>query len=272
MTRKPASMALACLCAVLFASAQVRSEEPSTPTSDAQEPFSIKDERLSPDSSAPDPCRTDAEIWSSSSQGYETSGTVEMSNSQFYMWCNQAKHTWIGRHENIRGAIPVIDSSKDDPLQFKVDKEKGYVYQKGTGTVTLLDKRVIELPIKPDSAHPRASGSALPGFAGDWEGRSNWPGILFTIAFSVPENSDVISGLKVAAECTEGVGKISFAFTEPVKMQADRSFSAASQGSTATGRLASEDSAEGTYKAPFSMKCGEKFVEVSGKWSATKKK
>jgi len=122
-----------------------KSAEPAQ-AQQAQGPFVISDKRLR-QLSGPDPCRTDAEITASSSQGYQTRGMVERFGGQFHLWCNGAKHTWIGRHENIQGAIALIDSDKENPLQFKIDKEKGYVYQKGKGTVTMSDGKVIKLPM-----------------------------------------------------------------------------------------------------------------------------
>jgi hypothetical protein len=119
----------------------------SAEVAQAQGPFVINDKRLL-QLSGPDPCRTDAEITASSSQGYQTRGIVERFGGNFHLWCNGAKHTWIGRHENIQlGAIAVIDSDKENPLQFRIDKEKGYVYQKGKGAVTMPEGRLIKLPM-----------------------------------------------------------------------------------------------------------------------------
>jgi hypothetical protein len=113
----------------------------------AQGPFVIGDRRLL-QLSGPDPCVTDAEIMASSSQGYQIRGVVHFSSGQSHLWCNGAKHTWIGRHENIQmGAIAVIDSDRTTPLQFKIEKEKGYIYQKGKGRVTMPDGKVITLPM-----------------------------------------------------------------------------------------------------------------------------
>jgi len=119
----------------------------SAQVTQAQGPFTINDKRLL-QLSGPDPCHTDAEITASSSQGYQVKGLVHFFGGQTHLWCNGAKHTWIGRHENIQlGAITLIDSDKENPLQFRIDKEKGYVYQKGKGTVTLPDGKVIKLPM-----------------------------------------------------------------------------------------------------------------------------
>lgn len=41
------------------------------------------------------------------------------------------------------GGTAVFDSSSSDPLQFKCDMRKGYIYVGGTGTVTLQGKRRI---------------------------------------------------------------------------------------------------------------------------------
>jgi len=111
----------------------------------AQEPFVIKDKRLL-DASGPDPCHTDVEIRTSIDQGYRVKGRVEVLGGKLGMWCNGAKHTWIGKHENIEGAITTLESDKDDPLQFRVDKNRGYVYVKGKGSLVMPDGKSIKLP------------------------------------------------------------------------------------------------------------------------------
>ena len=57
---------------------------------------------------------------------------------------NGARHTIIGKVE-MGGYI--FQSSDDDPLVFKVDYKKGYVYQSGTGTVTKQNGELINLDI-----------------------------------------------------------------------------------------------------------------------------
>lgn len=247
----------------------------SAQTAQAKEPFAIKDKRLL-ELSGPDPCHTDAKITASSSQGYYMGGIIHVDGGQIHLWCNGAKHTWIGRHENIQGVIALIDSDKENPLQFKIDKEKGYVYQKGKGTVTMSDGKVIKLPISvgvglKDSITP--SRSTTLDLAGEWEGTVNWQGIIFTITFSLTENKREITNLKVIYECAKGVGKIAATLTKPVTILEDNTFNfVAGQGSSGTATFVSEEYAEGSYKAPFSMKCGDDFLKISGKWTAQKKK
>lgn len=59
------------------------------------------------------------------------------------IWAHGVKHTWIGRHE-VQDHI--FEGDPGWPLVFRVDKDKGYVYLRGRGTVTTPDGRVIRLP------------------------------------------------------------------------------------------------------------------------------
>ena len=59
------------------------------------------------------------------------------------VWCHGLRHVWIGE-ATLEGYT--FDSSPDDPLQFVVDRGKGYYYDQGTGTVTAPDGEVTTLP------------------------------------------------------------------------------------------------------------------------------
>jgi hypothetical protein len=58
-------------------------------------------------------------------------------------WAPGVTHTWVGKN-NILGYT--FDSDTDWPLVFKVDKEKGYHYLRGKGSVTMPDGKVVFLP------------------------------------------------------------------------------------------------------------------------------
>ena len=58
-------------------------------------------------------------------------------------WCHGLRHVWIGKAAH--GGY-TFDSAADDPLQFVVDRDKGYYYEKGSGTVTAPDGKVSKLP------------------------------------------------------------------------------------------------------------------------------
>jgi hypothetical protein len=60
-------------------------------------------------------------------------------------YCHKARHTLIGE---VIIFNYLFKSDKDDPLQFVVDKEKGYVYVNGKGTITKPDGKIIKLPFK----------------------------------------------------------------------------------------------------------------------------
>lgn len=59
------------------------------------------------------------------------------------IWCHGLRHVWIGE-ATLEGYT--FDSSTDDHLQFVVDRDKGYHYEQGTGSVTTPDGEVIALP------------------------------------------------------------------------------------------------------------------------------
>ena len=58
-------------------------------------------------------------------------------------WCNGTIHVWKGK---VTYEGYTFESSTDDPLQFAVDKDKGYRYVEGKGTVTTPEGKVVELP------------------------------------------------------------------------------------------------------------------------------
>ena len=239
------------------------------------EPFAIEDDRLF-DSSVPGMCSTDTKMESKKGEYLVLAGGyVERINGKFRLWCNGAKHTWIGKNEDIEGAIAIIDSDKDDPLQFRVDRNKGYVYVKGTGVVTMPDGRSVKLPLvgHVQAASPDASvaGNMLPT-PGDWAGTATSQGIVFTINFSVSKNKNEITQLKVIVECVDGESKVSANLTSAGKMLSDGTLKfMAGQGSSGTMKFLSPDHAEVSYNAPFNMKCADKWRPVDGKWMAQKR-
>ena len=68
---------------------------------------------------------------------------IPLRGSSFVLWCYGAVHTWIGE-ATYEGYTFVSD--EDDPLRFIVDKNKGYLYVSGTGSVTLPDGTEVTLP------------------------------------------------------------------------------------------------------------------------------
>lgn len=115
------------------------------------------------------------------------------------------------------------------------------------------------------------TGESL-NLAGEWEGGAEWKGLKFTIAFSVPPEAREVRNLKVSCECIRGTGGISSTLTKPAPISEANTFEfTAGQGSRGTGLFLSGQSAKGTYKAPFSLKCGEDFLVASGEWTTQKK-
>lgn len=71
------------------------------------------------------------------------SGTVSIRGGKLTVWCYGAKHTWQGK---LTYAGYTFASDASTPLQFMVDKDKGYIYIKGTGSVTFPDGKIAQLP------------------------------------------------------------------------------------------------------------------------------
>jgi hypothetical protein len=73
---------------------------------------------------------------------YKGDGMVDVKGG---LYCHKAKHTLIGEVSIFNY---LFKSDNDNPLQFVVDKDKGYVYVKGKGTITKPDGKIINLPQK----------------------------------------------------------------------------------------------------------------------------
>lgn len=71
------------------------------------------------------------------------SGTLSIRQGGFTVWCYGAKHTWMG--SLVYDGYTFI-SDNNNPLQFMIEKDRGYVYLKGSGSVTYPDGKVIEFP------------------------------------------------------------------------------------------------------------------------------
>jgi hypothetical protein len=74
---------------------------------------------------------------------FTVKGQITMRNDTWYVWCYDAKHTWIG---TLTYSGYTFASDPNDPLQFRVDHNGGYVYIGGKGTVTKPDGSVVSLP------------------------------------------------------------------------------------------------------------------------------
>jgi len=77
----------------------------------------------------------------------ETAVLVFKANGDLAIWGHDSKHTLIGKFE-IWDFVFIGD--EESPLRFRVDKEAGYVYIKGKGTIAFPDGGVEELPKKTD--------------------------------------------------------------------------------------------------------------------------
>jgi major membrane immunogen (membrane-anchored lipoprotein) len=89
-------------------------------------------------------CGCDIEILSVDGESFVlVKGTLSIVGGEVTLWCYGAKHTWVGC---ISYAGYTFDSDADNPLQFMVDREKGYLHIRGKGTVTQPDGEVVSLP------------------------------------------------------------------------------------------------------------------------------
>jgi hypothetical protein len=113
---------------------------PPTPTA-TPKPSAIQDEPFEADYK--DECETDVEIVAVEGDSFWTSGTVSVHGGRAVLWCYGAKHTWIGE---LAYAGYTFASDEDDPLQFTVDEDRGYLYLEGKGSVTLPDGTRVTFP------------------------------------------------------------------------------------------------------------------------------
>jgi len=107
----------------------------------AKEPFAIKDNNFG--AKYEEPCETDIQIISVKGNSFRGRGELSIKNGKTIFWCYGAKHTWIGK---LTYAYYTFDSDKNNPLQFVIDKDKGYLYVKGQGTITFPNGKIRKLP------------------------------------------------------------------------------------------------------------------------------
>jgi len=89
-------------------------------------------------------CNSEVQITGVQGNTFSFRGTViSIRNGQMVIWCYGAKHTWIG---TLIYSGYTFASDANDPLQFEVDQNRGYVYIGGSGTVTSPDGSVETLP------------------------------------------------------------------------------------------------------------------------------
>jgi tetratricopeptide (TPR) repeat protein len=120
------------------------SREEAAEDDGVREPFAIRD-RIFEGECVRD-CDIEVEIFKAEGDAYEFRGkTLPVCNDKMTPFCYGARHTWVGRL--VFGGY-IFDSDKDDPLRFMVTRDKGYVYIKGKGTVTMPDRTRVSLPKK----------------------------------------------------------------------------------------------------------------------------
>ena len=108
--------------------------------------FSINDDRLIDKSARHDDGKV--RISQNPDRSYDISGQVmtifnpDGGTSQ-NIWADGVTHTWIGR---VSYEGYVFDSDQNKPLSFLVNKDNGYTYVGGKGTVTSPDGKSTTLP------------------------------------------------------------------------------------------------------------------------------
>lgn len=71
------------------------------------------------------------------------SGSLTIKKNEYVMFCYGVKHIWVGTA--VYEGYTFI-SDKDDPLQFQVTRNRGYVYLQGKGKVKMPNGTVVDLP------------------------------------------------------------------------------------------------------------------------------
>jgi hypothetical protein len=136
----------------------------------------------------------------------------------------------------------------------------------GQPTIQLPTADPAEVPaILLPTAIPTSSSTSNLSLAGNWEGKAEWPGLSFSISFSIAEGSDEVADLKTTLTCPGSAipdGNFSF---PPAKIIND-TFSAFGT----EGKFVSSTDAEGSFDAGLRITCGEETVPTAGAWTATK--
>ena len=107
--------------------------------------FSINDERLIDRSANHDDGQV--RITQNPDGTFHISGQVMTTFTEggpsMNIWADGVTHTWIGK-ASYQGYV--FDSDANKPLSFRVDKDSGYTYAGGKGTVTSPDGKSTTLP------------------------------------------------------------------------------------------------------------------------------
>ena len=109
----------------------------------AQEPFAITDPNFI-DRSFKGTSDTDL-VFRDDGKGVRGEGVVDVQGGRQIFWGHGSKHALQGR---VVLFGYTFDSDAADLLQFRVDKDKGYVYVKGKGRVTLPSGQIVTLPVE----------------------------------------------------------------------------------------------------------------------------
>ncbi len=70
-------------------------------------------------------------------------GSLAIRGGKLTVWCYGAKHTWQG---TLTYAGYTFASDAATPMQFTLDKDKGYIYVTGKGSVTFPDGKIVQFP------------------------------------------------------------------------------------------------------------------------------
>lgn len=112
-----------------------------TPT---PEPLVLKGKAFEADTE--ETCSTDVAITEVVGEGLRIevlSGSLSIREGGLTIWCYGAKHTWIG---TLTYGGHTFVSDEENPLQFTLDEDRGYVYLAGEGSIELPDGSVVDLP------------------------------------------------------------------------------------------------------------------------------
>ncbi len=82
---------------------------------------------------------------------------IEIISGEATLWGEGSVHTWVGDNNDVFGHV--ISSDRTDPLQFRVDSKRGYVYLRGRGTIKLPTGEVKTLPVGLPLAPPESAAA-----------------------------------------------------------------------------------------------------------------
>lgn len=134
-----------------------------------------------------------------------------------------------------------------------------------TSTISPVVATLTAIAMLPTNVPLPTNPGASLDLAGDWEGKSEWPGLTFAISFSIAEGSNEVNALHMTLTCP-GSSQPDGNYTFPPSPISDNSFSAFGT----EGKFLSSTDAAGTFNGGVRITCGQQEVPIAGEWTAKK--